>query len=402
MMGSPGGQATFEILGATRPEPMREVSSGRYEVEYRVPRGLNVEDGIVMVTLTDHGRSTSKEADRLLTIASGRSTPPPPPAAPPPPRRPRAVKWDLDKDLDIPTQDTGRVNAVAFSPDGRLIATGGWNNVLKLWDARNGDEKRVIPLQGKGDLILDVAFSPDGTLVATGNRDYETRRHTINIFDVRSGRPALSLRNRPPNFGDAVAFSPDSNLVAVGCWDGKKGVATTKVWDTHSGRVRWTFSESFGPVAFSPNNNTLAAGAGNLGSLKLFDLRSGRQSSSIPVYSAKAVDFSPDGRRLVTGDGKGKVKVWDARTGDELMSLDAHQKAKHGIEDVKYSPDGNFIVSAGDDGSIYVWDTTTGRHVTRKHAAEPYKSVDFSPDSRRIVTCNESDYRVTVWRLTRQ
>jgi dipeptidyl aminopeptidase/acylaminoacyl peptidase len=146
---------------------------------------------------------------------------------------------------------TSWVLSVAFSPDGKRLATGAGDHTAKIWDLDSG--KAALTLEGHTSRVMSVAFSPDGKRLATGAEDY-----TAKIWDLDSGKAALALEGHT-NSVTSVAFSPDGKRLATGSWDN-----TAKIWDLDSGKAALTLegrTSSVTSVAFSPDGKRLATGA---------------------------------------------------------------------------------------------------------------------------------------------
>ena len=302
--------------------------------------------------------------------------------------------------------------AAAFSPDGESIARVGWDNKVTLWDANQGTLKDTlkweIDLHGKGDLILDIAFSPDGLQIVTGSRDYETRKRTVMVWDVSTGVEALTLQSPPPNFCGSVAFSPDGKWIAAGCWDTRDAVATFRLWDARTGAVELTKEGFSGPVVFSPDSTQYTA-VDRREMLWLFDIRGGEPVSirGSNFKGFKSVVFSIDGERIVSGNEDGTLKLWDARTGADLWdartdrslsTLFRHDKA---VSAVAFSPDGKRIVSSSDNGTIKLWDARTGEALLSfaGQGNSGSGTIAFSPNGTKIVSAGSDG--IKLWEAAR-
>jgi WD40 repeat protein/serine/threonine protein kinase len=280
---------------------------------------------------------------------------------------------------------TGSAVSVAFSPDGRRLATGSEDGTTKLWDARSGQE--LLRLNGHTDRVRTVVFSPDGRRLATASWDGTTK-----VWDVDTGRRLLSLAGR----ANRAAFSPDGLRLATANY--RLGGGTATIWDALSGQKLLTLKElggwGFG-VAFSPDGRRLATTSED-GAARIWDVVSGQLLLTCKGHHnyADGVTFSPDGQRLVTTGFDGTVKIWDARTGQGLATLTGHTEL---VSCVAFRPDGRRIATGSLDRTVRIWD---GRPVQESLALEGHRGsvrdVAFSPNGRHLAT-GSADKTIRVW-----
>ena len=240
------------------------------------------------------------------------------------------------------------VFSVAFSPDGKRLASGGFDATVKLWDSSTG--KQLLALKGHSDVVRSVAFSPDGKrLASVGGWD-----KTIRLWDTRAGQELLAFKWHSDGVF-SVAFSPDGKFLAVGGHDWKK--KAVKLYDAVTGKELLVFEghrDGVFSVAFSPDGKRMASG-GRDASLKFWDTATGKElitrlGRSGAVHS---VVFSPDGKRLASGSVDKTIKLWDTVAGKALITLKGHSG---GVHSVAFSPDGKRLASASQDGTIKLWD----------------------------------------------
>src|SRR5712692_6865313 len=315
-------------------------------------------------------------------------------------RRGGARVWrDDGKTLDLAWQaHTAAVQALAFSPDERALATGSWDGTIKLWDLENS---ALLWLGQHSGSIHRLAFAPDGRTLASGGDDA-----AIRLWDVSTGMHLQTLSGQSsPVY--ALAWSPDGSLLAGGSFDGSiqlwelQGIqavhpgTATRLLTGHSGLV-WS-------VAFAPDGRTLASGSFDR-TVKLWDVESLEVRETLAGHTGpvNAVVWSPDGSLLASGSRDQTIWLWDVERGSYRTALHGHTAVVHALA---FTPGGRSLLSGSEDGTLRVWDVESGQcaRVIQGYAVTLY-DVAWNPDGpssspgrgSRLASAG-SDTLVTIW-----
>jgi WD40 repeat protein len=301
--------------------------------------------------------------------------------------------WKLDTHESVRVLKTSDsiVYAVAFSPDGRFIAAGGLDRIVRLWDRATGVEIRQFV--GHEGFVRGLAFSSDGKYLATCAED-----KSIRLWSVDSDRELRAFHGHS-HYVLGVAFSPDSHRIVSGSLDQtiKLWFATPSPQFTMRDHTGWVTS-----VAFSPDGRQVASGAGNYNSvnaLKNWDPVTGEEIRSFPigVVAIDALTYSKDGRSLATSLWGGFVLIWDVAKGNVRLVLRGGTQGAYEPANIAFSPDGRLIALGDDDGSVKIWDALSGRPVqTLKGFTSHANGVAFSPDGKRLAAGSE-DTTIRIW-----
>ncbi|MCA8994398.1 MAG: WD40 repeat domain-containing protein [Planctomycetaceae bacterium] len=303
----------------------------------------------------------------------------------------------IDPDLTI-SHRRSAVRSIAYSPDGSLIASGGQDNTLRIWNASNGHQ--VFSLKGHTHTITVVKFSVHGKWIASGSSD-----RTVRIWDVETGQQFRLLTANQSDVRD-IAFSPNGTRIAsVGVDD-----RTLHVWNIFSdqeafsitGPREWQGLES---VAFSPDDKWLALGTYN-GTVQICDATTGEQRRTIAkdMGVIRGLDFSPDSAQLAVSGAA--ITVWDVVADKQIAKFDIP-----GMRfDVTFSPDGQRIAACTSDAYLAEWDVASQRQTISldvphlDHLGFVSKGINYvyevaySPNGQQLAACS-SDGEIRIWDL---
>jgi len=330
----------------------------------------------------------------------------------------RGWEWDYlnrvcEADHRTLRADTFSVNGVAFGPRGERIVSTHGGGTIKVWNVATGDLLLDIKaFQGVSGNVFGVAVSPDGRQIAAAVLESgPPQTAVVRTWDAQTGRELLTLRSDATQVL-RVAFSADSKLLASDSFKwGRR--AAIEVWDAATGGHLHRLPEASGtfqPVAlcFHPDQDRLAASSTD-GTIKIYEATSGRETISLPGHKLRvgSLAFSPDGKYLASGDGllsqatleknEHEVVIWDMTSGVAKHTLFGHRGAIHAVA---FSADGESLASASQDGTVRIWNVTDGKalRVIQGHSQQVI-GVAFSPTGRVLASASV-DNTIKLWNMS--
>jgi RNA polymerase sigma factor (sigma-70 family) len=268
-----------------------------------------------------------------------------------------------------------RVMGIAFSPDGKNLASASWDGTLGLWDAATG--KRLRTFRGHKDFVTCVLFTPDGKKLVSAAFD------NIRLWDTNTAKELRQFRHSGGVW--QVALSRDGKLLAALGPTAVKGHIA--LWDVATGakarelELEGNFDGAMS-LAFSQDGKRLLSGGDRV--LRLFDVPTGKQ---VELFGAgpqtRRLAFAPDGKTFVVGRHDTVARIYDAQTLKVLHELPGH---KFLVRSLVYSPDRKTLITADGDRALRLWDAATGKKLREITADDSVECVAVSPDGTTLAT----------------
>jgi RNA polymerase sigma factor (sigma-70 family) len=284
------------------------------------------------------------------------------------------------------TNSYSRNEWLAFTPDGKAIAATTQGNVIHLIDVESGktirefsNENPESSLGSSWATVLGIAFSADGKLLATGGFTNDKGIYFARLWEVETGKELRRFMHTKTSYGiPSLAFSPDAKTLATRSHDGRLRLFDVKTGKELEGKSfpKDGGGRNQGTVAFSPDSKTVAA-AGD--SIRLYGVTTGKERLRID-RSAIGLQFT-DGGKTLTGAVRGAIYRWDTTTGKALTPESAGDSI---VEQILVTPDGTRVVTRGQNGDAHLWNAATGEHL-RHVPASWQRGLALSPDGRFLV-----------------
>jgi WD40 repeat protein len=282
------------------------------------------------------------------------------------------------------------VQALAFSPDGKSLASGSRDHTVRVWDASTGKESQRLP--DHNDFVTAVAYTPDGNVLASAADD-----GTIRLSHPKTGQ-VLHRFKGPYRAVACLVFSPDGALLVTGGWAGDRGETNLHVWEARTGKLLRELEHKgqVCTVAFAADGRTFASGGAD-GLVRLWETATFRLRAQFRTHGEDAgvasLAFAADGRTLaVAGDQHGRdVVLWDTVTSKVLRRLD-------GRTPLAFTPDGKLLATAARDFGVCLWDYVTGKEVRRLGpAVRGVTALAFTRDRKMLAAAARR--AINLWRV---
>lgn len=365
--------------------PHAEVRASGSRVSFSSAAGgtrVDPEEGTIEVTRTSDGQSIRVPSGSYAVAA-----PEDDPFVP----RPLPAKFNAPRI----TLDAGSatVQICALSPDGKTLASGTADGIVKLWDLAAGRVRRILRTSDRA--VRALSYSADGRLLAAAT---DERDRPVRIWDPATGREIAVLEG-PKLRITTLAFAPEGTTLLTGGVGGRTG-GEVRLWEATTGREHPGLSgdgREVQAVAYSPDGTHFATGSVD-GQVRLWDAATGviRHKLAAHTQHVRVLTFSPDGKTLVSGGRDGLVRLWDVTTGAVGRTLRDHAGEVRGLA---FSADGRVLATGGADRMVRLYDGDEGGERIAFRADKHYVSwVGFSPDGRTLFTAGW-DKTIKLWDL---
>jgi WD40 repeat protein len=323
------------------------------------------------------------------------------------PENKRAFEWQLlharmDRSIQTLSAHTKPVVGIAVSKDGKLLATGGADSLIIIWDASTHQIIRRIAAH-KGQ-VTTLDFSPDGKNLISGSTD-----KSLRLWNINDG---TEIRNYNAEFKQGiyqVKFSNDGTMLGVVSWEFVKSVqGFAKVVDVANGKLIQRFDTDDHPasaIKFSADNKKIYTGTWGF-QIKQHDIATGNLDWNYDMRkfdyftAVQSLDVSIDNKYVVQSGKDNKIRILNAADGKIIHDIEPHDGHKEWVNGVRFSPDGKHFASVSDDGLLKVWETTSAKNLfTFKGHTAGMNQLAWHPDGKRIFT-TANDNSIKVWDIS--
>jgi WD40 repeat protein len=298
-----------------------------------------------------------------------------------------------------------RVGCVAYSPDGKILASSSIQGTVKWWNSATG--QILTPLPVPSSSVYSVAFAPDGKTLAVAvfKQTGAGVSGEIRSYDVATGKLQATLKREPALGVSKLTFSPDGKTLAAEESFSSRGRREMEpelvIWDMPSQQVRATLKTAGAPFVFSPDGKNLVTGGRRI---QVRDVGSGQESASM-AGSCACLAYSPDGQFLAGGDFLGKITLWDTARLEIAGTVQLDDRPR--IYSIAFSPDGKMLAAGMGDRDpkvikpadvVLVDVSTLEKRIALQGHRGPVHSLAFSPDGKLLASGSE-DRTVRIWDL---
>ncbi len=296
----------------------------------------------------------------------------------------QTIETKSDKpQLVVQTGHSGSIKSIAFSPNGKLLASGSEDKTIKLWDINSGNQLKTFPNSSD---VESVSFSPNSKFLASVGKD-----KIVRLWNVLDGKELRTFTSNTYEFSGvrSVFFNSDGKILSLESGDG-----TLENWDAENGKylkTQTTKPNNVDTISYSPNGKTLATV--NFDAIKLWDVNSQKEIRTLTGHSGliEAITFSPDGEILASGSEDKTIKLWDVNKGGELKTLTSHTDT---IELLAFNSEGTILASGiqsqiliDESQTIKFWNIEKGNELKTLsfNSDSPILSLNFNRDGKFLI-----------------